>query len=268
MRINKMLASIHVARLLAIALIVGILFAPAAIAQRKEYRAEQVSLKIVTAAPSTDFILNGYATLYLTSTGPKYIDKAGTITAVPTTGTAALSANRFIYAGTSGVLTAAAAATNGQLLIGSTGAAPALAALTAGAGVTVTNGAGSITLKANFDAPPAIGDVTPAAITGTTVTANTSLTINGGTAITKVISATAALDFDLSGAASQDLTITCTGAALGDSVALGIPHASVTADTLFIAWVSAADTVTVRALRTSGTPDPASGAFRATVVKF
>lgn len=36
--------------------------------------------------------------------------------------------------------------TNGQLLIGSTGADPAIASLTAGAGMTVTPGAGTITL--------------------------------------------------------------------------------------------------------------------------
>lgn len=38
--------------------------------------------------------------------------------------------------------------TNGQLLIGSTGASPTLSALTQGDGVTITNGAGSITISA------------------------------------------------------------------------------------------------------------------------
>ena len=40
--------------------------------------------------------------------------------------------------------------TNGQLLIGSTGASPSAATLTAGNGVVVTNGAGSITIAADF----------------------------------------------------------------------------------------------------------------------
>ena len=40
-------------------------------------------------------------------------------------------------------------ATNGQIPIGSTGADPVLATITAGMGVTVTNGAGSITLSAS-----------------------------------------------------------------------------------------------------------------------
>lgn len=39
-------------------------------------------------------------------------------------------------------------ATNGQLAIGSTGADPVLAALTAGTGIGITNGAGSITVSA------------------------------------------------------------------------------------------------------------------------
>ena len=36
--------------------------------------------------------------------------------------------------------------TNGQVIIGSTGATPVAAALTAGANITITNGAGSITI--------------------------------------------------------------------------------------------------------------------------
>lgn len=83
-----------------------------------------------------------------------------------------------------------------------------------------------------------------------------------------ILSGSAALNFDLTGATSQDLTITVTGAAVGDVVALGIPHASVSTATMFTAWVSAADTVTVRAFCITGTPDPTSGTFTAMVVKF
>jgi len=57
-----------------------------------------------------------------------------------------LSANSFLYSGTAGLLTTATP-TNGQLLIGSTGAAPVAATLTAGTGMSITNGAGSITLN-------------------------------------------------------------------------------------------------------------------------
>jgi hypothetical protein len=57
----------------------------------------------------------------------------------------ALNSSRIMIS-TAGAIVEAAALTNGQLLIGSTGAAPAAAALTAGTGITVTNGAGTITV--------------------------------------------------------------------------------------------------------------------------
>lgn len=50
-------------------------------------------------------------------------------------------------AGTSAI-TALGAATNGQIPIGNTGNAPTLAAITAGTNITVTNGAGTITIAA------------------------------------------------------------------------------------------------------------------------
>jgi len=95
----------------------------------------------------------------------------------------------------------------------------------------------------------------------------TNLIINGGATVTKILSATATLNFDLTALTVEDLTITVTGAADGDVVTLGVPNGSVTASVQYSAWVSAADTVTVRA-RTSATGEnPASGVFRATVIK-
>jgi len=108
-----------------------------------------------------------------------------------------------IGSGTTGAITALGVATNGQLLIGSTGADPALQAISAGEAITITNGAGSITiacedatdankgvaelatnaecvtgtdtvrtvtpdgLTARLEAPGAIGGTTPAAATFT-----------------------------------------------------------------------------------------------------
>ena len=56
--------------------------------------------------------------------------------------------NIAIYATTNGSLEEATL-TNGQLLIGSTGVAPVAAAIIGGIGITVTNGAGSITIDAS-----------------------------------------------------------------------------------------------------------------------
>ena len=67
---------------------------------------------------------------------------------------------------------------------------------------------------------------------------------------------------------SADLTITVTGAADGDVVSLGVPNAAVNANTSYSAWVSAANTVTVRFNNYSaGTVDPASGLFKVFVTK-
>lgn len=80
---------------------------------------------------------------------------------------------------------------------------------------------------------------------------------------------TGALNFSNIGAGlSADLTITVTGAALGDTVILGVPDVSVLADSCYTAWVSSTDTVTVRFNNYSaGSLDPASGTFRADVFK-
>ena len=67
---------------------------------------------------------------------------------------------------------------------------------------------------------------------------------------------------------SADLTITVTGSADGDVVSLGVPNAAVNANTSYSAWVSAANTVTVRFNNySSGTVNPASGTFKVFVTK-
>ena len=91
-----------------------------------------------------------------------------------------------------------------------------------------------------------------------------------GTAIASVISNTATLDF--ASTASHEcsaLTMTVTGAAVGDVVAIGIPNGSVGTTGVWFGWVSAADTVTIRYHNTdkNNAVDPASGTFRAPGIK-
>jgi len=63
-------------------------------------------------------------------------------------GIGGFTANSDIYANAAGVLTSTANPTNGQLLVGSTGSIPVLATITGTPNeITVTNGAGSITLS-------------------------------------------------------------------------------------------------------------------------
>ncbi len=90
---------------------------------------------------------------------------------------------------------------------------------------------------------------------------------SSGTAVSSVLSAVATKDFNLTAVIVEDLTMTVTGAAVGDVVSLGVPHGSVTATAQFTAWVSATDTITIRCRTAIAGENPASGSFRATVTK-
>ena len=112
---------------------------------------------------------------------------------------------------------------------------------------------------------------TVAAWTATGLLTAATMNVGSGTTVSKIISATATLNFPntLPGTGS-DLTITLTGAVDGDVVLLGVPNGSIpSANCGFFAWVSAADTVTVRFLNAGSlATDPASGTFRVAVVRF
>lgn len=88
--------------------------------------------------------------------------------------------------------------------------------------------------------------------------------------LAKTLTTTAALDFTSTAAQSaSDLTVTITGAADGDAVSLGIPNAAVNGNSSYSAWVSAANTVTVRFNNySSGAIDPANGTFRISIIKY
>lgn len=77
-------------------------------------------------------------------------------------------------AGSTAALSYLGPLTNGQLIIGNTGNAPATAQLTAGAGIAITNGAGSISISATGSSTwqSINANVTAAASTGYFVTAN------------------------------------------------------------------------------------------------
>jgi hypothetical protein len=88
--------------------------------------------------------------------------------------------------------------------------------------------------------------------------------------LAKTLTATATLNFDLTAVNYQDLTMTVTGAADGDAVNIGVPNGAAVADITYFGWVSSANTVTIRASRVGGggAADPASGTFRASVIKY
>lgn len=91
-----------------------------------------------------------------------------------------------------------------------------------------------------------------------------------GVTVTNILSGFNTLDFPSTLAQTDsDLPITVTGAADGDVVRLGVPNGSVQAGSIYTAWVSAANTVTVRfSVYGVTAKDPASGTFKAMVVKY
>lgn len=68
---------------------------------------------------------------------------------------------------------------------------------------------------------------------------------------------------------SSDLTLTVTGATDGDVITLGVPNAAISTGSLYLTWVSSANTVTIRFINISVLPiDPPSSVFRAATLKF
>ncbi|RLG81402.1 MAG: hypothetical protein DRO40_09735, partial [Thermoprotei archaeon] len=105
------------------------------------------------------------------------------------------------------------------------------------------------------------------------LTIDGTITLGGGTAISKHLSATATLDFpelnDGTGNPNcSNLTITVTGAVVGDSVTATPTAVAGGIETLTATWnayVSAADTVTIRACGIAADQDPASQTWRVDV---
>lgn len=96
-----------------------------------------------------------------------------------------------------------------------------------------------------------------------TISVNPSTgTVTSGALVSSVLTGSAALNFPSIDAVSQaDLTITVTGATVGSEVSLALPAAP-TAGIIFNAFVSATNTVTVRASNiTAGAIDPDSATF-------
>jgi hypothetical protein len=90
---------------------------------------------------------------------------------------------------------------------------------------------------------------------------------DGSNTITKVLSGSASLNFaEIAAAAQASLTITVTGAAVGDEVIMALPAAPA-AGLVFNAFVSAANTVTVRASNITAAPvDPAAATYGVIVI--
>lgn len=87
----------------------------------------------------------------------------------------------------------------------------------------------------------------------------------GGAQVTRVLSGSASLDFDLTALTEQDKQFTLNGVNLGDTVFLGVPNGSVTASVAYSAWVLSSNTINVRAKTRVAGENPASGTFKVVV---
>lgn len=92
--------------------------------------------------------------------------------------------------------------------------------------------------------------------------------LSEGSPVTHTMNVTATLDFpSVAAAGTQTLTVTCPGASVNDVVVMSLP-ATLSNGVFYDARVSAANTITVRAMNiTAGAIDPASGFFNFLVFK-
>lgn len=134
------------------------------------------------------------------TTGIAKYDGAGTWTATTVTQHAVL------VGGASNAITSLAL-TNGQLAIGSAGADPTAATLSAGTGVTITNGAGSITVNTVG------GGMTWTVITG----ASQAMSVNNGYIANRA--GTVAFTLPTTSAVGDMISVTGINTALGWSIA-------------------------------------------------
>lgn len=112
-----------------------------------------------------------------------YSSSANVVGGLATANSAVLTTN------STGVPAWSSSMTNGQLVIGSTGATPVITTLTAGAGVSITNGAGSITISAGG------GGFSWTEVTGTSqaIAVNNGYIANNAALITFTLPVTAAI---------------------------------------------------------------------------
>ena len=135
----------------------------------------------------------------------------------------------------------------------------------AGNYIQIYDGAGGNAIRIDSSGNVGVGTTSAASrlqVIGTGLTIGTA-----GTAVTNYASATATLNFaSIATHDYEDLTITVTGAVVNDTVTLGLP-ATVLGGVVYNAWVSAANTVTVRCNNfDAGPKDPASATYRVGVI--
>lgn len=104
------------------------------------------------------------------------------------TGATSLTDGGVVLGSGTGAVTVLGQATNGQLVIGSTGVDPVLATLTAGTDITITEGAGSITINSTAAGGGWVEETT----TSRALAINENVVMNNGSLVTGTLPTTAA----------------------------------------------------------------------------
>lgn len=150
----------------------------------------------------------------VTLSTPSTFIAPGSIRATTTLTVDTFTPNSMLYVTTGGQVVSTAALTDGQILIGDTGSVPVAGTIVGGTGVTVTNGAGTITidvdnteLVTSFSAGTT-GFTPNTATTGAVTLAGTLNVANGGTGLTALGSANQVLGVNAAGTAAEYKTLT------------------------------------------------------------
>lgn len=120
------------------------------------------------------------------------------------TGATTLTDGGILLGSGTGAVTATAQPTNGQVLIGSTGVDPVLATLTAGTGISIVNGAGTITISDSGATGFSWNEVTG---TSQAMAVNSGYVLNNASLVTATLPSTAAF--------GDIIKVTIKGAGLG-----------------------------------------------------
>lgn len=200
------------------------------------------------------------------STGAVTIGLPNDVTIANSLTVSGLTPNGALYATTGGEIVSTAALTDGQILIGDTGGAPVAGTITGGTGITVTNGAGTITIDVDntevvtsFSAGTT--GFTPSSATSGAVTLSGTLNVsNGGTGLTSLGTADQFLSVNAGATGLEYKTIS---AGTGISVTPGINVLTI-ANT-GVTSVALADGSTTPIYTISGSPVTTTGTLTFTL---
>lgn len=106
--------------------------------------------------------------------------------------------------------------------------------------------------------------------TGLVTVGSSGLLVGNGGTLKSIYRSVSTIDYSSIAAGSfLDITISITNASVGDPVIIGAPAGSVDNGISFFGWVSAPNTVIIRAINNDSTShDPASGDFTIAVIKL